>query len=88
MGVDILFYSVGISVRVTPITKGPPSQIFLDHMFFVPRLSFDLCYDLDIWTQGQALNACFVLISSPLFHQKYERDFDQTWQEASKAFGT
>ena len=58
-GSTYCFTAVGIGVfvgvRITPITKGPPAQIFLGwHVF---------CYDLDIWGQGQALRAFFVVMS-------------------------
>ena len=54
--------SVGVCVGVTPITKAPPAQIFLGlHVFC--SLAFDFYYDLDIWGQGQALRAFFVVMS-------------------------
>ena len=77
---------VGVLVGVTPITKGPPPQIYffwVACVLFPRSLAFDFCYDLDIWGQGQALRAFFVVLSFSLFYQKYEGDFDQTWQEAS-----
>ena len=52
--------------------------------FSFPRsLSFDFSYDLDIWAQGQALRAFFVLIGFSTVLTKNMRGFDQTWQEAS-----
>ena len=56
---------VGVSVGVTPITKAPPcSNFFGVSCFLFPRsLAFDFCYDLDIWGQGQALRAFFVVMS-------------------------
>ena len=60
MGVDILFYCVGI----IPITKGPLLKFFGVACFLFPRsLSFDFCYDLDIWAQGQAWRVFFVVKS-------------------------
>ena len=57
-------FGVGILVGVTPIIKGPLLKFFLGGMFFVPRsIAFDFCYDLDIWGQGQALRAFFVVMS-------------------------
>ena len=45
-----------VGVGVTPITEGPPAQIFLGSIFLFPRsFAFAFCYDLDIWGQGQAL---------------------------------
>ena len=60
-------------------------QIFWGMVCFLfpGTLAFDFCYDLDIWGQGQALRAFFVVMSFSLFYQKYEGEFDQTWQEAS-----
>ena len=82
-----LFVSIGVGV--TPITKGPPAQIFLGGMFLFPRsLAFDFCCDLDIWGQGQAFRAFFVVMSFFTILPKYEWDFDQTWQEVSQTFGT
>ena len=56
-------FGVGVLVGVTPITKGPPAQIFFGlHVFLFPRsLACDFCYDLDIWSRGQALRAFFLL---------------------------
>ena len=56
---------VGVLIGVTPITKAPPTQIFFwVACFLFPRsLAFDFCYDLDIWGQGQALRAFFVVMS-------------------------
>ena len=60
VGVGILFYGVLISIGITPITMGPPAQIFWVACFLFPRsLTFDFCYELDIWGQGQALRAFF-----------------------------
>ena len=66
MGIDIYCFTavgVGVLIGVTPITKGPPAQIFFGwHVacFLFPRsLAFDFCYDLEIWGQGQALRAFF-----------------------------
>ena len=54
----------GVSIGITLITKAPPAQIFWVACFLFPRsLAFDFCYDLDIWGQGQALRAFFVVIS-------------------------
>ena len=46
------------------LARGPPAQIFWGMACFLfPRsLSFDFCYELDIWAQGQALKAFFVVI--------------------------
>ena len=54
-----------VCVGVTPITKAPPAQIFFEwHVFCSPgSLALDFCYDLDIWGQGQALRAFFVVMS-------------------------
>ena len=88
-GSTYCFTAVGVGVLVgvgvTPITKAPPcSNFFGVACFLFPRsLAFDFCYDLDIWGQGQALRAFFVVMSFSLFCPKYEVDFDQTWQEAS-----
>ena len=75
-GSTYYFTAVGFGVRVgvTPITKGPPVQIlFWVACFLFPRsLSFDFCYDLDIWAQGQALRAFFVVMSFSLFYPMYE----------------
>ena len=61
-GSTYCFTAVGVGV--TPITKAPPAQIFFGWHVFVPRsLAFDFCYDLDIWGQGQALRAFFVVMS-------------------------
>ena len=50
-----------VGVSVTPITKGTPAQFFGRHVFLFPRaLAFDFCYDLDIYSQGQAVRAFFV----------------------------
>ena len=52
--------------------------------FLFPRsLAFDFCYDLDIWGQGQALRAFFVVMSFFTIVSKVWGDFDQTWEEAS-----
>ena len=61
VGVGVL---VGVGVGVTSITKAPPAQIFFwVACFLFPRsLAFDFCYDLDIWGQGQALRAFFVVL--------------------------
>ena len=78
----------GVLVSVTPITKAPPAQNFLGGMFLFPiSLSFDFCHDLDFGGQGQAVRAFFVVMRFSLFYQILS-DFDQTWQEASKTFGT
>ena len=40
------------------------SNFFWVACFLFPRsLAFDLCYDLDIWGQGQVLRAFFVVMS-------------------------
>ena len=75
--------SVGVGVGVTPITEGPPVQIFGGFLFFPRSLSFDFCYDFDIWAQGQALIAFFVVTVFFTISLKYEEDFGQTGQEAS-----
>ena len=54
---------VCVRVRVTPITKGTPAQIFLGGMFLFSTalpLAFDFCYDLDLVSQGQAVRAFFI----------------------------
>ena len=52
-------------------------------IFLCPKSSsFDFYYDLSIWAKGQPLRAFFIVICFTLFYQMYERDFDQTWQEA------
>ena len=50
------------AVGVTPITMGTPAQFFFfGGMFLFSRsLSFDFCYDLDIWAQGQAF--CYLFL--------------------------
>ena len=70
VGVNILFYCCLHQCRRRrrlqhqSITKGPPAQIFLVAFFLFPRsLAFNFCYDLDIWGQGQALRAFFVVMS-------------------------
>ena len=46
------------------LLRDPLLKFFLGGMFFVPgSLAFDFCYDLDIWGQGQALRAFFVVMS-------------------------
>ena len=66
------------------VLRYPLLKFFFGGMFFVPQvISFDFCYDLDIWGQGQALRAFFVVMSFFTVCQKYEGDFDQTWLEAS-----
>ena len=84
-GSTYCFTAVGICVRITPITKGPPAHFFWAACFLFPRsLAFDFCYDLDFWAQGQALRAFFVVMSFfTILSKLYEGDFDQTWQEAS-----
>ena len=77
------FTALSVSVSITPITKGPPAQFFFAwYVLFRRSLSFDFCYDLDIWAHGQALREFFV-VSFFTILSKYEGDFDQTWQEAS-----
>ena len=53
-------------------------------LFFTRSLSFDFCYELHIWVQGEALRAFFVVICFSIILSKYERDFDQKCQEAKR----
>ena len=59
-GSKYCFTAVGVGV--TPITKAPLLKFFLGGIFFTSP-AFDFCYDLDIWGQGQALRAFFVVPS-------------------------
>ena len=79
VGVDILFTAVGVgvSVGVTPITKGPPAQICLGGMLLVSAMTFTLGLKVKL------LERFLLLCVFSLFYQKEEGDFDQTWQEAS-----
>ena len=53
---------------------------FRGGMFLFPRLiSFNICYDLDIWAQGQGLRSFFTGMCLPLFGQVYNGDFDHCY---------
>ena len=66
------------------LLRHPLLKFFWVACFLFPRsLAFDFCYDLDIWGQGQALRALFVVMSFFTILSKYVGDFDKTWQEAS-----
>ena len=69
-GSTYCFTAVGVGVhavvRVTPITKGSPAQMFFGWHVLCSPGDFDFCYDLHIWAQGEALRVFFVL-SIPLF---------------------
>ena len=68
------FTDVGVSV--TPITKGTPAQIFLGGMFLFPRaLAFDFCYELDLYSQGQAMRAFFIRMGFSLILPKVQARF-------------
>ena len=56
-------------VRVTPITKGTPAQIFFwEACFLFPWvLAFDFYYDLDLCSQGQGVRAVFIGMGFPNF---------------------
>ena len=62
------------------------SFVFGGPMFFVSQVAiFKFFCDLDIWAQGQGLRSFPLECVLLLFDQKYEGDFDQTWQEANTA---
>ena len=64
VGLGLTFCFIGICV--TPVTKGLLFKFYLGGMFLFPRsLSFDFCYDLDIWAQDQALKGFFVVMCFP-----------------------
>ena len=65
------------------LPRDPRFKFFGGVLVFPRSLSFDFCYDLDIWGQGQALIAFFVVAVFFTISLKYEEDFDQTGQEAS-----
>ena len=44
--------SASILISVTPVTKGTPANIFWESC-----LEFDFCYDLELYSQGQAVTA-------------------------------
>ena len=74
--VDILFYDVGIRVRVKPLTKGAQAQIFLGGMFLFPKvIGFDFCHDLDLCSQDKAVRAFFIGMCFSLILSKVQRGF-------------
>ena len=55
--------------------------------FLFPRLlSFNFCYDFDIWAQDQALRS-FSLECVLLLGEDYEEKFDQTCQKVLRQVG-
>ena len=78
----ILLASASFAVS-RQLLRNPLLKFFWGGMFFFTRsLSFDFCYELHIWVQGQALRAFFVVTCFFTILSKYDRDFDQPWQEA------
>ena len=52
------------------LLREPLLKYFLEARFLFPRaLAFDFCYDLDLYSQGQAMRAFFIGMGFPLFYQ-------------------
>ena len=75
--------SASVSVSHQLLMAPCPNLFWVACFLFLGSLSFDFCYDLDIWAQGQAVRALFVLNCFSTILSKVWGDFDQTWQEAS-----
>ena len=64
VGLGSTYCFTAVGVGGIPITTVPPAQFFWVECFLLlSTLSFDFCYDLDIWAQGQPWRAFFVVIS-------------------------
>ena len=62
VGSTYCFITVSFLVASHQLLRDPLLKFFWVACFLLPRsLSVDFCYDLDIWGQGQALRAFFVM---------------------------
>ena len=64
---------IGILVRVsvTPITRQPLMK-WMACLLLLGALSFDLCYDLDLYFQDQAVGALFIGMCLPVILSKVQ----------------